>query len=105
MSAAETILSLPKAFDPAAAEGVECKVQFSCSSAYNVVIKDGTCSASEGAASDPDLTLTIEDEDLVALLKGELNGMQAFMTGKLQVDGDMMLAQRLTTFFDQSKIG
>ena len=105
MSAAETILNLPKAFDASAAEGVDCTVQFSCASPLHVVIKDGTCTASEGAANNPDLTLTIDDDDLVALLKGELNGMEAFMTGKLQVDGDMMLAQRLTTFFDRSKVG
>ena len=38
-------------------------------------------------------------------MKGELNGMTAFMTGKLQLDGDMMLAQRIGTFFDASKLG
>jgi len=38
------------------------------------------------------------------MLKGELNGMQAFMTGKLQLEGDMMLAQKLGTFFDPSKL-
>jgi putative sterol carrier protein len=38
------------------------------------------------------------------MLKGELNGMQAFMTGKLQLEGDMMLAQRLGSFFDASKL-
>jgi putative sterol carrier protein len=30
--------------------------------------------------------------------------MTAFMTGKLQVDGDLMLAQRLPTLFDPSKL-
>jgi len=44
------------------------------------------------------------DDDLIALLKGELNGMQAFMTGKLQLEGDMMLAQRLGSLFDASKL-
>ena len=47
----------------------------------------------------------MEDDDLVSLLKGDLNGMTAFMTGKLQLDGDMMLAQRMTSFFDASKLG
>jgi putative sterol carrier protein len=47
----------------------------------------------------------MEDDDLVALIKGELNGMTAFMTGKLQVDGDLMLAQRLPGLFDVSKLG
>ena len=30
--------------------------------------------------------------------------MTAFMTGKLQVEGDMMLGQRLQGFFDGSKL-
>jgi putative sterol carrier protein len=37
-------------------------------------------------------------------MKGELNGMTAFMTGKLQVDGDLMLAQRMASFFDAGKL-
>ena len=58
----------------------------------------------EGTASSPDVSITMEDDDLVALLKGELNGMTAFMTGKLQIDGDLMLAQRMSGFFDASKL-
>ena len=104
MSAVETVLNLPKPFDAGAAADVDCTIQFNGSQSAHVVIKDGQCNAAEGAASSPDLTLTMEDDDLIALLKGELNGMQAFMTGKLQVDGDMMLAQRLGSFFDQSKV-
>lgn len=104
MSAADTIRSLPNAFDASAAAGTDCTIQFNCSSPMNVSIRDGACTVAEGASADADLTVTMEDEDLVALLKGELNGMQAFMTGKLQIEGDMMLAQRLTTFFDSSKV-
>ena len=56
-------------------------------------------------AGNADLGITMEDDDLVALMKGELNGMTAFMTGKLQIDGDLMLAQRLGSFFDPAKLG
>jgi putative sterol carrier protein len=50
------------------------------------------------------VTITMEDDDFVALMSGELNGMTAFMTGKLSVDGDLMLAQRMTTIFDAGKL-
>jgi len=60
--------------------------------------------ASEGSTAQPDVTITMEDQDLIDLLKGTLNGMTAFMTGKLQVDGDLMLAQRLTSIFDGDKL-
>ena len=68
------------------------------------MINNGTCTANDGTAGNADLTITMEDDDLIALMKGELNGMTAFMTGKLQVDGDLMLAQRMASFFDASKL-
>jgi putative sterol carrier protein len=38
------------------------------------------------------------------MLTGELNGISAFMSGKLKVEGDMMLAQRLPSIFDTAKL-
>ena len=104
MTAADLIRKLPTAFDASAASGVDCTIQFNVSSPMHVVIKNGACQAVEGTSGNSDLAITMEDDDLVALLKGELNGMQAFMTGKLQIEGDMMLAQRMTSFFDASKV-
>jgi putative sterol carrier protein len=100
----ELINKLPAAFNPGAAAGNNCVIQFNTSTPAYVTIKDGACGVSNGSASSPDVTITMEDNDMVQLLKGELNGMTAFMTGKLQVDGDLMLAQRLVNFFDASKL-
>jgi putative sterol carrier protein len=33
------------------------------------------------------------------MVNGELNGMQAFMSGQLKVSGDIMLAQRIPELF------
>ena len=104
MSAAELIKMLPGAFDPSAAEGTDCTIQFNVSTPMHAVIKDGGCSVNDGTSDSPDLALSMEDDDLVALLKGELNGMTAFMTGKLQVEGDLMLAQRMSSFFDPGNL-
>lgn len=104
MTAAEMIRNLPRAFDASAAAGTDCTIQFNCSTPMHVVIKDGGCTIGDGTASNSDLAITMEDEDLIALMTGELNGMQAFMTGKLQIEGDMMLAQRMASFFDSSKV-
>ena len=106
MSAAVDLLKkLPAAFNADAAAGVDATLQFNCSSPVNAVIKNGSCSVNEGTASAADVTITMEDDDLVALMKGELNGMTAFMTGKLQIEGDLMLAQRMSSFFDSGKLG
>ena len=95
---------MTQAFDPSAASGTNCVLQFNTSKPAYITINNGTAQLSEGNSPSPDVTLIMADEDLIALLKGELNGMQAFMTGKLQLEGDMMLAQRLGNFFDQSKL-
>jgi len=105
MSAAALLKKLPAAFNPDAASGVACTINFNCSTPMSVAIKDGSCTAADGAAANADLTITMEDDDLVALMKGELNGMTAFMTGKLQIEGDLMLAQRMGGFFDAAKLG
>jgi putative sterol carrier protein len=44
---------------------------------------------------DCDVTITVAAEDLVAIANGSMNAMQAFMMGKLQVDGDVGLAMKL----------
>ncbi|HTN67727.1 MAG TPA: SCP2 sterol-binding domain-containing protein [Burkholderiaceae bacterium] len=38
-------------------------------------------------------------------LKALLTGISTFMTGKLKVEGDMLLAQRLPTLFGAGKLG
>ena len=106
MSAAVDLLKkLPAAFNADAAAGVDCTIQFNISSPMNAVIKNGSCAVNDGTAASPELTITMEDDDFVQLMKGELNGMTAFMTGKLQVEGDLMLAQRIGAFFDAAKLG
>lgn len=105
MSAAAAILKqLPTAFQPEAAGDTDCTVQFNISTPMYVVIKNGACATHDGPAPNSDVTITMEDDDLASLMKGELNGMTAFMTGKLQLEGDLMLAQRIFTFFDSAKL-
>ncbi len=101
MSAAtDLIKKLPQAYS----EGADCVIQFNVSQPHYVVIKSGVATVTEGTHANADLGITMEDDDLVLLLKGELNGMTAFMTGKLQIEGDLMLAQKLSSYFDAAKL-
>ena len=51
--------------------------------------------SSTSDAEKPDVTITMKDEDFVALAYGNLDPMQAFMGGKLKISDNMMLAQKL----------
>jgi putative sterol carrier protein len=104
MSVIDFLQKMTTAFDPQAAAGANCTLQFNTSKPAYVTIADGAAKLAEGQAPSPDVTLIMADDDLVALLKGELNGMTAFMTGKLQIEGDLMLAQRISSFFDASRL-
>ena len=104
MSASEFFSKLPGALNADAASGMNCVLQFNTASPVYLTVANGSCSVSNGTAPNADVTITMEEGDLVQLMKGELNGMTAFMTGKLQVDGDLMLAQRLQSLFDTSKL-
>ena len=104
MTAKEMIEHMPQAFVPEAAGDTEATVQYNISEPMYTVIKDGKLSVHEGTIENPSLDITMSDENLVKLFNNELNPMTAFMTGKIKVKGDLMLAQKLAGFMDSSKV-
>jgi len=52
-----------------------------------------------------DCTITISDDDFIDLASGKLQGMNAFTSGRLKVQGNVMLTMRLEMLFkEQSKL-
>ncbi|KAI9259021.1 SCP2 sterol-binding domain-containing protein [Phascolomyces articulosus] len=45
--------------------------------------------------------IQVEDSDLINFLTGGMTGVKAYMTGKIKVRGDLMLAQRLEEVFEK----
>ena len=45
--------------------------------------------------ADPDCTMVISMDDFMAMADGALDGVSAFMTGRLKVQGDMGIAMKL----------
>ncbi|MBM7060665.1 SCP2 sterol-binding domain-containing protein [Pseudomonas sp. UL073] len=104
MSANEFLHRLPAALNQGAVSGVRCTIQFNISEPAFATISDDVCTVQSGTASDANVILTMADEDLISLLKGDLDGMAAFMGGKLQLEGDLMLAQQISGYFDASRL-
>lgn len=62
-----------------------------------VIFVDGQNVSNEN--KEADCTVSVELSDLNEMLKGELNPMQAFMGGKMKIDGDMSVAMKLQSLF------
>ncbi len=86
-------------FDPTKAEGVNGTIQFNLSGDsggdYWLRIADGKAETGAGLVENPRMTLRSSADDFYSMLEGKLNPMQAFMTGKIKVQGDTSMAMKL----------
>ncbi|HLR42691.1 MAG TPA: SCP2 sterol-binding domain-containing protein [Pseudogracilibacillus sp.] len=62
---------------------------------YQLILKGADSYTIEGEEETSDCTLQLAGDDFVKLANGELNGTQAFMSGKLKIKGNMGLALKL----------
>lgn len=99
----QLILNHEKAFVPERAVGVDAVVQYHLTGEeggdWIITVKDGQCKVTEGVAENPKMTMTADAREFGDILLGKMDGMAAFMQGKLQLKGDLNLAMKFTTFF------
>jgi putative sterol carrier protein len=97
---------MPNAFRPEKANGVSTVLQFHLTGAepgdWIATIQNGQCTVQKGVAENANLTLTADSQDYVDLFSGKSNAMQAFMTGKLKLAGDLMQAMKIPEYFKMS---
>ena len=91
--------NLPARFKPDKAKGFQAVAQASISGPsggqWTITIRDQKIETKEGAAPKPDITFKMADRDFMDLVNGKLNAVTAFMTGKLEFNGNMATALRL----------
>jgi len=66
---------------------------------YTVDVKNAPGSVKNGPAPKADCTIVIKEEDLLDMKAGKLNGQQAFMQGKIKIQGNMSYAMKLNQIF------
>ncbi|MCX8201893.1 MAG: SCP2 sterol-binding domain-containing protein [Candidatus Caldarchaeum sp.] len=55
--------------------------------------------ASEGLHPNPNATIESTHQDLVSILRGELDAVKAFFSGRIRIKGDVFAAQELNSLF------
>jgi putative sterol carrier protein len=94
---------MPTAFQADKAAGVEVIFQYRIAGPkggdWYSLIKGGTCQVVKGLNEAPTTTIKMADEDFLALMGGKLKAMQAFTSGKLKIEGDIMKSQLIEKLF------
>jgi putative sterol carrier protein len=66
---------------------------------YEVVFENGKATLSDSPERDANVTIKIDPVNFLKLASNRASGPMLFMSGKLKLEGDLMLAQRMTSFF------
>ena len=109
---AETVKTIfdhmPKTFVPEKAKGVKAKIQISLDGEgggnWLLNIADGRLNVEERKADQPDLKLDMTARDYVRLTLGQTNPMLLFMSGKVKMEGNMLLAWKMQEMFDRKRV-
>jgi len=99
----ELLKTMPLGFNPSAAGGLEAVYQFDVTGnepfqAY-LKISGKNCSYHEGLADRPGIVIRTPGDVWMAIARRELDGQQAFMSGKYTVEGDLSLLRKLRCLF------
>lgn len=92
-----TIMAANQAYVP----GRTIKFDFG---ADGVILLDGVAGAVSGDDGAAETTIKLSFDNFKKLAKGDLNPTMAFMTGKIQIAGDMGLAMQLQTVTSKIKL-
>lgn len=66
---------------------------------FEVVLRDGEISVTEEPKEEPRVTIKVPPVEFLKLISNQASGPGLFMTGKLKLEGDIMYAAQITSFF------
>jgi len=90
-------------FRPDAAQGLRAVYQLHLTGdgggVWHITVADQKCSLASGPTGKPDAAITMSADDWTELLAGQLDPFSAFLSGRLQVIGDLSLVTRFPSLF------
>ena len=102
-SVAAVFEAMPAAFVSAAAAGVDVVFQYAIAGqdggAWHCIVKDGACQVAAGDHASPTCTLKMARGDFLKMMNGQLPPMQAYTSGRLKIEGDIMKSQLIEKLF------
>ena len=94
MTAKEFILGLPQKVNEEAIKDVRTNFQFDIegSGQYTVEVSENGIEAKEGFHGEPKCKISAKEDNLLGILKGDINPMMAVLTGKIKISnqGEML---------------
>ena len=94
---------ITESFQPDKAAGIDVVFQYCISGPgggdWNVSIRNGVCEMAQGIHPNPTTTILMSDQDFLSMISGKLNAMQAYTSGKLKIQGDLMKSQLIQKLF------
>jgi len=92
--------SMPERFIAEKAGELEAAVGYQIDDlGYTLLIRKGACLVFPRLLKPCDTLLKAKAEDFVAMSTGKLSAQEAFMTGKIQIEGDPLLMQKVAKSF------
>jgi len=99
----EFMARMGAALIPEKAAGIDAAIQLHLTGAqaaeWYATIKDAHCTLTQGRLPLPNLTVSADSADFINIFSGRMDGMTAFMQGRLKINGDMGLALKLLSLF------
>jgi putative sterol carrier protein len=102
----EVFRRMERHFKPSSATGVDAVIHWKITGRrggqidhYEVVLRDGTCTARKAPQHEPRVTLTLDGVDFMRLVTGNAAGPMLFMSGKLKIEGDLMFSAQIQSMF------
>jgi putative sterol carrier protein len=101
----EMLEKMPGAFLPAKAGDATARIQLDLTGAdggaWLLDVANRQCTVTEEKADRADVIVIMDADDFVALYSNKLNPVQAFMSGRIKVSGNVGMVMQLMNWFDR----